>query len=417
MDHHMSRIVFVVLCMVAGCARQPRVAQAGEVGPVAPASAPSTRTPAPRTWADTTKPLSSLSKGWNRIPGREGTGCAHDSTFNFKVRPGLPDKVMIFLNGGGACWRAAECDPKSKPTYTMTADSANDASVRQGIFDVANEANPVRDYTMIYVPYCTGDVHLGTRTVDYEKGAARTFAVRHEGAANLEAVLDWVYSNVRNPRMVFVTGVSAGAIPSPVVAAKVARHYPRARVVQLGDAAGGYQSPAVPALLAGWGATDYLQRDPAYRNLDSADFSFERLYLAASRSAPRVHFAQFNAAEDVTQLYFLALLGIRNQPLSKLLGADLAQISNGTSWFHSYTAPGKTHTILRSNAMYTTKVDGVLFNDWLTQLLDGESVEDVGESLVKLPKSATASKTPAATKTPPSTKSAPGSKSPKKPKS
>lgn len=405
----MSRIVFAVFCMVTGCAHQPRVAQAGEVVGT-PASSPAPRKAAPRTWADTAHPLSSLSKGWNRIPGREGTGCAHDSTFAFKVRPGLPDKVMIFLNGGGACWRAAECDPRAKPTYTMTADSANDASVRQGIFDVANDKNPVRDYTMIYIPYCTGDVHLGTRTVDYEKGAARTFTVRHEGAANLEAVLDWVYSNVKSPRLLFVTGVSAGAIPSPVVAAKVARHYPRARVVQLGDAAGGYDAPAVPALLAGWGATDYLQRDPAYRSLDSADFSFERLYLAASRSAPRVHFAQYNAVDDATQLYFLSLLGIRNTPLSKLLAADLAQVSNGTSWFHSYTAPGKAHTILRSNAMYTTKVDGVVFNDWLTQLLDGESVKDVGGSMVKAAKGVDKARTPAARKAPA------GAKSPKKPR-
>jgi len=380
----MSRIAFIVLCMVAGCSRQPRVAQAGEVL-VAPTPAPASRTPAPRAWADTARPLSSLSKGWNRIPGREGTGCAHDSTFVFKVRPGLSDKVMIFLNGGGACWRAAECDPKGKPTYTMTADSANDASIRQGIFDVANDANPVRDYTMIYIPYCTGDLHLGTRTVDYEKGT-RYFAVRHQGAANVEAVLDWVYSNVKNPRVVFVAGLSAGAVPSPVIAAKVARRYPRARVVQLGDAAGGYLAPAVPALLAGWGASDYLQRDAAYRSLDSAEFTFERLYLAASRAAPRVHFAQYNSAEDATQLYFLSLLGVKNQPLSKLIATNLAQISNGTNWFHSYTAPGKSHTILRSNAMYTTKVDGVVFNDWLTQLLDGESVEDVGESLVKVAK-------------------------------
>jgi len=222
MDHHMSRIAFIILCLVSGCAKQPHVAQAGEIA-VAPAPAPAPRTPAPRAWADTARPLSTLSKGWNRIPGRQGTGCAHDSTFAFKVRPGLPDKVMIFLNGGGACWRAAECDPKSKPaTYTMTADSANDASIRQGIFDVANEANPVRDYTMIYIPYCTGDVHLGTRTVDYEKGS-KDFAVRHEGAANLEAVLDWVYSNIKSPRLVFVAGSSTGAIASPVVAAKMAR--------------------------------------------------------------------------------------------------------------------------------------------------------------------------------------------------
>src|SRR6478735_5218259 len=150
MNHHMSRIAVVILCLVGGCASHPRPAQAGEVAAVAPAPAPAPRTPAPRAWADTARPLSKLSRGWNRIPGREGTGCAHDSTFTFKVHPGLPDKVMIFLNGGGACWRAAECDPKAKPTYTMTSDSANDASVRQGIFDFANEKNPVRDFTMVY---------------------------------------------------------------------------------------------------------------------------------------------------------------------------------------------------------------------------------------------------------------------------
>ena len=245
---------------------------------------------------------------------------------------------------------------------------------------------PVRDFTMVYIPYCTGDVHLGTRTVDYErdvKGTARNFAVRHQGAANVEAVLDWVYTNLRNPRVVFVTGVSAGAIPSPVIAEKVARHYPRARVVQLGDGAGGYQAPAVSALLAGWGATEYLQNDAAYRSLDSAEFSFERLYLAASRAAPRVHFAQFNTVDDATQLYFLSLLGIKGQPLARLLASDLAQVRNGSTWFRSYTAPGKAHTILRSNAVYTTKVDGVLFSDWLASLVNGESVEDVGTSLLK----------------------------------
>ncbi|MEP6732495.1 MAG: pectin acetylesterase-family hydrolase [bacterium] len=384
MDAYMRRYFVLASFLFAGCAGQAHVVQSGGEVAAAPAPKPAAPKP-PRTWADTTKPLAALSRGWNRVPGREGTGCAHDSTFAFRVRPGLPDKVMIYLNGGGACWRAQECDPRGKPTYTMKSDSANDASVRQGIFDVANPANPVRDFTMIYVPYCTGDVHLGTRTVTYEKGTkgvTKTFVVRHQGAANVEAVLDWVYANVKSPRVVFVTGVSAGAIPSPVVAEKVARHYPRARVMQLGDGAGGYHAPTIPALLAGWGATDYLSSDPAYRALDSADFSFERLYLAASRAAPRVHFAQVNSVDDATQLSFLSLLGVRGQPLAKLLSQDLTQVRNGATWFRTYTTPGKAHTILHSNAVYTTKVDGVMFSDWLASLVTGESVEDVGRSLL-----------------------------------
>ena len=380
------RPILIAAVVFAGCTSHSAVVQSGSPRPSAepaPVGAPAVPKAA---WYDTIRPLSTLSKGWNRIPGRYGTGCAHDSTFAFRVRPGLPDKVMIFLNGGGACWRALECDPRGKPTYTMTSDSANDVSVRTGIFDVANPANPVRDFTMVFIPYCTGDVHLGTREVEYElpgaKGALRAFAVRHGGAANVEAVLDWVFTNVRAPRTVFVTGVSTGAIPSPVIAAKVARHYPRAHVVQLGDGAGGYHAPTVPALLAGWGATEYLLGDAAFRSLDSADFSFERLYLASANAAPRVHFAQVNTVEDATQLYFLSLLGVKGKPLVKLLAADLAELRDAVPWFRTYTAPGKAHTILRSNAVYSTKVDGVAFSDWLEQLVNGESVDDVGEKLL-----------------------------------
>ena len=374
-----ARVMFLAALALVGCATRSAVMQAGDS---APTSTPVAARKLPLTaWYDTIRPLTTLGKGWSRIRGRSGTGCAHDSAFAFKVRPGLPDKVLIFLNGGGACWRALECDPRGKPTYTMTIDSANDVSARTGIFDFGNEKNPVRDYTMVYVPYCTGDVHLGTRQTGYESGT-HSFAVRHGGAANTEAVLDWVYRNVRNPATVFVAGASAGAIVTPVVAEKVARHYPRARVVQLGDGAGGYHADSVPGVLAGWGATDYLREDDAYRSVDSAEFNFERLYLAAGRTAPRVHFAQVNSANDATQVYFLGLLGVKAAALPRLLALDLAELREGLPWFHSYTMPGKVHTILRSNAMYTAKVDNVFFHDWLKALVDDDAVDDVGETLL-----------------------------------
>lgn len=376
-------LLLAALVTVAACTHRQTVVQSGAPAPSSKRASAATSSTA---WYDTIRPLNTLSKGWNRIPGRDGTGCAHDSTFAFRVRPGLPDKVMIFLNGGGACWRTQDCDPRGKPTYTMTVDSANDVSVRSGLLDVANDANPVRDYTMVFVPYCTGDLHLGTRQVDYDvKGSDKTISIRHGGGANLEAVLDWVYTNIRNPRTVFVAGISAGAVPSPVVAEKVARHYPRARVVQLGDGAGGYHTAAVPGILSEWGAVDYLADDPAFRSVDSASFTFERMYTAAARAAPRVHYAQVNTTEDATQLYFLAMLGVRNTPLVKQLASAYEEIRGAVPSFRSYTAPGKAHTILRSNAVYTTTVDGVAFKDWLTALVNGEAVEDVGAKLLEPP--------------------------------
>ena len=397
-------LLLAALVAVAACTHRQTVVQSGAPSPSAKRAAAATA--ASTAWYDTIRPLNTLSRGWNRIPGRSGTGCAHDSTFAFRVRPGLPDKVMIFLNGGGACWRTQDCDPHGKPTYTMSADSANDVSVRSGLLDVANDANPVRDYTMVFIPYCTGDVHLGTRQVDYEvKGSDKTVSIRHGGAANLEAVLDWVYTNIKNPRTVFVTGISAGAIPSPVVAEKVARHYPRARVVQLGDGAGGYHTDAVPPILAGWGVSDYLADDPAFRSVDSASLTFEQMYTAAARVAPRVHYAQVNTTEDATQVLFLGMLGVKNTPLVKQLATAYEEIQGAVPSFRSYTAPGKAHTILRSNSVYTTTVDGVAFKDWLTALVNGEVVEDVGEKLLQPPKKPVKTVKPVAAKKPPARRS------------
>lgn len=385
----MRHFIFFALVLLAGCAGSAIQQSGSRI--VVDSTVPSAAAPRARAAdapGDTIRPLATLDKGWNRIRGRDGTGCAHDSTFVFRVRPALPDKVLIYLNGGGACWRAQDCDPKGRPTYTMKADSANDASVRQGIFDVSNDENPVRDFTMVFVPSCTGDMHLGARTVEYETrdlkspGASRAFSVRHEGARNVDAVLEWVYANLRSPRIVFIAGSSTGAVATPVIAAQVARHYPRARIVQLGDAAGGMRSDSLPPVLASWGAMESLWKDAAFRSVDSSAFGFQRLYLSAARSAPRVRFAQYNAAEDITQVVQLAQLGVRGTPLPRMLARNLEQLKNAAPWFRSYTAPGRTHAILRSHALYTTTVGGVRFTDWVASLVNGDPVEDVGSALL-----------------------------------
>ena len=46
--------------------------------------------------------------------------------------------------------------------YVPTAASGLTAAYSPGIFDFTNAANPVKDWSGVYVPYCTGDVHFGT---------------------------------------------------------------------------------------------------------------------------------------------------------------------------------------------------------------------------------------------------------------
>jgi hypothetical protein len=47
------------------------------------------------------------------------------SIYRFFVRPGDPDKLMIYLQGGGGCWSRETCDPQMKATYTIRIEIAD----------------------------------------------------------------------------------------------------------------------------------------------------------------------------------------------------------------------------------------------------------------------------------------------------
>jgi hypothetical protein len=323
-------------------------------------------------------------KGWAEIPGGPGTICATGTPYSFFVRDGDPRRLVIFFGGGGACWNAETC--VKTPVFKSAVDST-DFPIGEGIFDFARAENPIRGFTVVNIPSCTGDVNLGRRDVAYavsdSTGAVSpSFVIHHQGSANVRAALAWIYGKVPQPSVVFVVGASAGALGSPYYAALVAEHYPRARVVQLGESAGSYRTPAVAAISAAWGVSGLLRERKAYRDADSTTMTWEYLYTHSSGQGSRVRFAQVNSVEDATQRRFLALAGTRDVPLSTLLAGNLADIRKANPQFRSYTAPGTSHILLGSPEFYTLQVDGTSLRDWVAALVEGRPVKNVGESLL-----------------------------------
>ncbi len=332
--------------------------------------------------------LDGLAPGWNAIPGPPGSGCSDGSPYRFYVHPGDAARLAIYFEGGGACWSAETCDPAGKPTFTPSIQPWHDPTNRHGILDLSNPENPFAGFTMVSVPYCTGDVFLGARDVTYTRPApgpdsSRTFEIRHEGMADAQAVLAWIFERLPHPDLVFVAGSSGGAPCTPLYAAEIARHYPDARVVQFGDGAGGYRSAAISQVLEHWGAAEALGKlDRSYAAVDPATLSFESLYVVSAREEPRVRYAQYNNAEDAVQLDYLRMVGVQDTSLHELLAANLDEIRRANPEFRSYTAPGKYHTILERPEFYRLRVSGVPVRDWVAALLAGRAVEDVGDSLL-----------------------------------
>jgi Pectinacetylesterase len=316
------------------------------------------------------------SPGWTRIEA-PGASCSDGSDFSFWFRPADPERVVIYLQGGGACWSGELCALDRDPTYDPTVDES-DAPGVEGIFNLENPRNPVGAWSMLFIPYCTGDVHLGSRTVTYDVAAndslaARTFEIRHQGARNVEAALGWLYERISDPSEVLVTGVSAGAIGSAYHAPSVASHYAGARVVQIGDAAGGYRSPTVASLLDRWGASLPIGAESE----DATPPDFESFYLVSTAVAPNLDMAQINYDQDEVQLFFLGLVDVQGVPLIELLDANLEEISAALPRFRSYLMPGSDHGIIRSAAFYDVEIDEVALVDWTGDVISGAGARTV----------------------------------------
>jgi len=322
--------------------------------------------------------LAELDAGWNHIEGPDHTDCSHGTDFSFWFKPGDTGKLAVYFQGGGACWMGEICALDRTPSYDPSVDES-DHPPEEGIFDFDEAENPIRDWSVLFVPYCTGDIHVGAATVTYDVAAtdslpARSFEIRHQGNENVGAALSWLYDRVVAPDEVLVTGVSAGSLGSAFHAHSIAQHYPDARVVQLGDASGGYRAPdAIQGLLDIWGGNTTLA---AFSAIDD-QLTFETLYEDAARSTTNLRMAQINYHEDEVQLGFLGLMGIRDEPLIELLDANLEEIAEASPSFRHYMLPGSVHGILRNDAFYEATVDGVGLRDWTANLIAGEAVESI----------------------------------------
>ena len=112
---------------------------------------------------------------------------------------------MLFYQGGGACWDEAS----TKLGLCSTSASPSGG----GAFDRTNQNNPYHDWTVVQVLYCSGDVHGGAVVRDYNDRAGKP--VQQTGAANAQAVLDWILAQdefAGGTTEVVLSGSSAGCM-------------------------------------------------------------------------------------------------------------------------------------------------------------------------------------------------------------
>jgi hypothetical protein len=323
--------------------------------------------------------ITRLRAGWNTLAPGGPTTCSRGTPFQYFVRPGTVNRVVIDFRGGGACWDELTCSARGA-IFEETAEAdafIADESVATGIYDHQNPLNPFKDWHHVYIPYCTGDVHWGDAERTYGTGD-QAFTIRHKGGVNARAVLDWVYENVPRPEKVFVTGCSAGAYGAIMWSAHLRNHYGSAKVYQFADSGAGVITDTFfQESFPQWNAqASYPMFIP---NVDPADFTrLPQLYELIGKTYVDMFLSQYNTNYDENQhFYYRAMGGGDAFEWSQKMRAHISEIERTTPNFASYIAPDSQHCIVPYENFYSVESGGVRLVDWLTDVVADEAVESV----------------------------------------
>jgi hypothetical protein len=302
------------------------------------------------------------SGGWTKISPGGKTRCARGGPYAFWLRHGDPKKLMIFFQGGGGCFDQRTCALGSM-WFDDRVDEFDDPRYNGGILDLDDAQNPFRDWSIAYLPSCTGDVHTGTRVVRYGR-----IRVHQVGYVNARAALTRTYREFPDASVVFVTGCSAGSVGSAFHADAIIRHYRRARVTQLGDSLAFVFHR--PISLAAWGTNSVF---PPFFRIGNRRWTMAEFTARLAKAHPNVTFARFNHASDAVQERFYRAVGGRPGGFEPRLRAAERTLKRQKN-YRSYLACGSNHCALPTPEFYSLRVGGVTLRDWVADLSRGRDV-------------------------------------------
>ena len=190
----------------------------------------------------------------------EGPQCMRGDDFSVSIRDRGSKDLLLFLQGGGACWS----------DFCLAVTKAPTNMPRPLVLDPELEANPYASFNAVYFPYCDGSLFAGDNIVPeddpakLEKGLTERV---YRGLANLSAGLVVAKARFEDPERVVLAGSSAGGYGTILAAFLVRYVYPDAELIIVNDAGVGVAKDGevefVEKLLTEFGAERFVPEDCA----------------------------------------------------------------------------------------------------------------------------------------------------------
>lgn len=307
-----------------------------------------------------------------------GTKCLDGSAAGFAVNYNpASTKIAIYLEGGGACFNTF-CDS----LFTRGPNTPTTG----GIFDRANAANPIKDWTWVYVPYCSGDVYSGQADA-MVGGKMRSFY----GYSNITAFLERIVPSFTVDQ-VLLTGSSAGGFGAAVNYTQTQKAYGSIPVTLVDDSGPPMSKDIFPPCLQTlWKTTWGLDKTviaECGETCNGATF-VEETFDQMRKTYPAMKGGLFSSTGDQTIRTFAGYgwsggynmckdtpTAVTTQVYTQGLTALRSKVDPAGN-FGTFYISGTSHTILRSANVFNDQGGGNTVAKWLGDTISGTTA-DVG---------------------------------------
>jgi hypothetical protein len=168
-------------------------------------------------------PTRSLPGLWQKVE-LPGTVCGNGSQYKFFVNySDKSNNVIVNLEPGGACWDYGSCAGDGGLRGAANPNGIPDDHMTKLKWEFLpphrrDATNPLADWNMVFLPYCTGDLHTGNRQASYPNpdpsGAPLVF--EHRGHDNVMRAIEWLRLMFPSIPRLLISGCSAGGTGSLV---------------------------------------------------------------------------------------------------------------------------------------------------------------------------------------------------------
>jgi len=288
--------------------------------------------------------------------------------------------LAVYLKGGGACFNAATCG-LSAPLM-LTGFEAIEANP-YGVLDFDVPDNPLASYDVVYVPYCTGDVHAGTTAGGQVEGVDQPWDF--VGHTNIVTALDRLAPTFPEASRLLVMGTSAGGIGALIDFPSIARGWPAAKTFLLDDSGlifgDEYLAPCLQRTMRDtWGLSEVLGDCPACETPDGGGMAQYYAYLA--EHYPDTHFGLVASHRDRTvRLFFgygndacapaAGLPDLGEQTLMDAIDALRGEVLGDR--FATYVIDSDEHVWTTTPEFYSVQAAGMPLHAWFDAFLAGEA--------------------------------------------